>query len=145
MFSKSKENGSLNLQSILVEKNAPSPVSSKVGPEFKSLFCPQKLELVPSRWDLWMSSYKIFMAITRESCKWSRINRRERTHPSRIPSAFLVNLGMSKTVWDFFLPLSSACKNSFDVGSKRNFLDKEMKQEGTKHIFLKSTGKPRLG
>lgn len=58
---------------------------------------------------------------------------------------FLSKFGMNKTVWDFFLPLSSACKNSFDVDSKRNFLDKEMKQEGTKHIFLKSTGKPRLG
>lgn len=141
MFNTNEENDSLNLQSILEEKNAPPPVSSKAGLEFKSLFCPQKLELVPSRWDLWTSSYKIFMTINRELfyIEWSRTNRRESTHPSRILSAFWVNLGKNKTVQDFFLPLSSACKNSFDVGSKRNFLEEGMKWEGTKHTFLKST------
>lgn len=83
------------------------------------------------------------MAINRDSFYTNGINRRESTHPSRIPFAFLVNLGMKKTVWDFFfffylylqLP-----KSSFDIGSKRNFLEEGIKQEGTKHIFLKSTG-----
>lgn len=42
---------------------------------------------------LWTSSYKIFMAINRDSFNANRINRRESTHPSRIPFAFLVNLG----------------------------------------------------
>lgn len=118
-------------------KIARSTVSLKAGPEIKSLFCSQKLQLVPPRWDLCTSSYKIFIAINRESFYISGVDStggKALSLPE--PSAFLVNLGMNETVRDiFFLPLFSACKNSFDRGSKINSMEEGMNQEGTKHIF----------
>lgn len=83
------------------------------------------------------------MAVNRDSFYTNGINRRESTHPYRIPFALLVNLGMKKIllgfIYFFYLYLQLP-KNSFDIGSKRNLLEGEMKQGGANHIFLKSTG-----
>lgn len=102
------------MKGIWEETKASSQVSLNAEPEFKSPFCPQNLELVPSRSDLWTPSYKIFMAVNRDSFYTNGINRRESTHPYRIPFALLVNLKKIVLGFIYFiLPLSSASQKLF--------------------------------
>lgn len=99
MSSKGSGNGSVNLQA----SNALSSGSSKAGPEFKSLCCSQNPELVPSRWDLWPSNYKHFMAIKRICFMSVEQNQQKGKHLSfQSIFWFLTTLCRNRTVQDIF-------------------------------------------